>query len=478
MIVRKALAAMYSTQTGRKMPKLMLSGLLLSAVLTVAGCTSSVSDPTPVNTPTNNTGAASADPSLVSPGFTLNLQTTNLPLREGEQNQLRVNIARNQTHTTAVNLALEGVTTGDLDNLDWQFTDNRIDVGENGTDLVINLNYDSRPIREQQRTVRIVATDGITQVATSLLTLAVSPTQLPDVYLLVGQSNMVGSSQRDAKQPNPGGADEPNSRIRQLNVTGNDSIRFSNDAAYTDPDIIVVPDPQFSIALDPLHEGFDTTSNGKAGQTIGLGLSFAKRALADTSTSIILVPAGWGDTGFCRRNSNAVPGAGWLAGPTTNPALSGSLLHDRAIARTNITLNMTGGILRGILWHQGESDSEDPNCAAVYEQNLRSMVGSFRTNIIQDARGASARGANADIPFIVGTMSKGDEFANFSETKLIVDGVHRNISSFIPFSASVNNDDLIPPNYPCGQGSCIHFGARALREMGVRYYDALTQTIP
>jgi len=75
----------------------------------------------------------------------------------------------------------------------------------------------------------------------------------------------------------------------------------------------------------------------------------------------------------------------------------------------------------------------------------------------------------------VGTMSKGFPYNELNESKLIVDDVHRNISQFIPFSAVVNNDDLVPTDYPCGEGDCIHFGSRAYREMGARYYEKVVE---
>jgi len=49
------------------------------------------------------------------------------------------------------------------------------------------------------------------------------------------------------------------------------------------------------------------------------------------------------------------------------------------------------------------------------------------------------------------------------------------IANRVPFAAFVNNDDLVPPAYPCGNGSCVHFGAAAYREMGRRYAEQLQE---
>jgi len=265
-------------------------------------------------------------------------------------------------------------------------------------------------------------------------------------------------------------------------VTANDGFNFTSPADFTlAPNLFSIGEP-LTPAIDPLHEGFNTDTNDKEGQRIGFGLSFANQALLDTTTDIYLVPTAWSDTGFCSRETNRFPGSGWNATEKTNEALSGTLLHDRAIARANISLSLTEGILRGILWHQGEADSENPACASVYEENLIELAESLRTNIDVDARGAAARGPGSDVPFIVGTMSKGADLRDsqipFSPTKLIVDFAHRNVANTIPVSAFVNNDDLVPPSYPCGEGSCVHFGSEALREMGVRYYEELINLLP
>ncbi|NND89386.1 MAG: hypothetical protein HKN42_00880, partial [Granulosicoccus sp.] len=133
----------------------------------------------------------------------------------------------------------------------------------------------------------------------------------------------------------------------------------------------------------------------------------------------------------------------------------------------------------GILWHQGESDASG-TCAPFYEENLTTLIAELRSRIVEDARGSEARAPDATIPFVLGTMSRGSDirgdYSVFSSGKQIVDGVHRNIASLTPHAEVVLNDDLIPANgYPCGEGSCVHFGALALREMGQRSHEALVR---
>ena len=207
-----------------------------------------------------------------------------------------------------------------------------------------------------------------------------------------------------------------------------------------------------------------------------MGLSFAKSALPATTRNIVLVPAAWSGSGFCTDSS--IDGH-WNSSETGNPLLGNTLLFDRALVRVNATLEQTGGILRGIIWHQGEADS-NASCAPFYQQNLISMVEAFRSRINQDVRGSDARGLQANIPFILGTRSRGSDergdFSSLDDAKTIVDNVHRNIPTLVPFSGVIDSDDLIPANgFRCGEGSCIHYGAGSLREMGVRAYEALVR---
>jgi len=460
---------------------------LLFALVLAAGCNSDVADPDPLIVSQDGTENTTVIEQPVNPNpvtdageanngtYSLALSNDTANLVEGNSVSVTVEVQRSEGYDRQVTLALEGQSPDQLSQLRWNFSNTRLQSNQTNATIEITMDYSAMPIQRQTRTLRIIGTDGSIQ-SVAVLNINVEPTSLPDVYLLAGQSNMVGFSEDNAKQTFAGGLDAANDRIQQLNVTGNDGENFTSSASFRDINAIAVPSPRFTVAVDPLHDGFDTRVSGKEGTRVGLGLSFANRAIANTTASIFLVPAAWSDTGFCRRVRAEFAGElGWNARPTNDPALSGTLLHDRAIERTNLALRETGGILRGILWHQGEADSDDAACAQQYEQNMRQMVNSLRSNIVQDARGPVARGPNANVPFVVGTMSRGGVYADFSPEKTIVDGVHRNIKQVVPFSAYVNNDDLVPPAFPCGEGDCIHFGSTSYRLMGSRYYDFLLE---
>lgn len=342
------------------------------------------------------------------------------------------------------------------------------------TSVTFHMSVSMRPILPQERRFTLLASSG-DQVRTAEIILDVTPTSKPDVYLLIGQSNMVGSSKSGAKHVYEGGEDQRNDRIWQLNVTPNNKHIFSDSDDFVN-DAINAIEPRFIEAEDPLHDPRNPVVEYKGGTTVGLGLSFAKSALSDTTRRIYLVPAAWGASGFCRVTGELLA---WNAGSSGNSALGGTGLLERALTRLRMTMRDTGGVLRGILWHQGGADSNQQACADSYAQNLKKMVERLRQDAPQDARGPEARGSQAPIPFVVATQSRGadarGDYSMWSAKKSQVDAVHRNISRILPYADWVNNDDLVPPSYPCGSSSCVHFGATANREVGRRYYDALTR---
>ena len=198
-----------------------------------------------------------------------------------------------------------------------------------------------------------------------------------------------------------------------------------------------------------------------------------------TTRTIYLVPAAWSATGFCA-NGHVGPSRGTREA-TSEPALGGTLLTDRALTRLNLTLRETGGVLRGILWHQGGADSNNPHVrgalrgepaeagAPVAHRGARGRPRARRARRGRDdpvRRSARSRAAT--------TIAAGSR--SFSEEKRRVDEVHKNVANVVPHADVVVNDDLVPSAYPCGQSSCVHFGAAALREQGHRF-DAALQRI-
>ncbi len=435
------------------MSRTALTAILLVLTLSLTACNSQTKS---VSTPSNG-------------AYTLNLGTSAVSVTEGAgAASVTLSVTRDAGHTLPISLRAEAVNANDAKNLRFEFQNDQLAGNENSTAMLMVLDIGVAPLpASSQREIRITASDGTNSDIQTTISINITPTDKDDIYLLAGQSNMVGFSEDGAKRSAAGQIDAPNNRIFQLNVTGNDQEHFRTASDFTDPAQIAVADPRYPSAVDPLHEGFDTRINDKMGSKIGLGLQFAKETLPNTTADIYLVPTAWSDTGFCRRDTNLVDGLGWLPeAPPANSPFTGTLLHDRALARLNLVLEETDGIFRGILWHQGEGDSDDTSCAAAYAANLQSFIESIRSKARVDARGAEARGPQANIPLVVGTMSAA--VGEFPEAKQVVETALRMVGNNIPFSDVVLTDDLVPPAYACGDG-CVHYGALAYREMGVRY---------
>ncbi|ASJ76675.1 sialate O-acetylesterase [Granulosicoccus antarcticus] len=404
--------------------------------------------------------------------LTLYSNRNRVTLIEGDAKGVSVGITLSRgTQKRAVTLSLVS-SNRDMLGMHHTFSKETLAPSESGSVLSLTLDVTVAPLLIHERYFQIVADDGVSKTTTPL-TIDITPTPAPDVYLLIGQSNMEGYSEVDSRESYQGGRDERVERIRQLNVQPNNDNIFSSDSSFTN-ESTNVREPKLVIAEDALHEPRYIEVNGKGATFVGLGLTFAKQALRMTTAEIYLVPAAWGATGFC---ANANGNLAWNASKSSDKFLGGTLLADRALTRLNMTLRETGGVLRGILWHQGGADSNNPDCARTYADNLLKLSKRLRREARQDSRGSSARGDSAAIPFMVATQSKGDDergrFSVFSSSKQKVDAAHRSVRSYISYSGIINNDDLTPPQYPCGQVSCVHFGADALREQGRRYYSTI-----
>lgn len=171
-----------------------------------------------------------------------------------------------------------------------------------------------------------------------------SSTLAARVFLLIGQSNMVG------RPPFDGGAEHP-SIVRQWGrVAPNDGV--------------LIP------ATSPLQH-VDPQIND-----MGLDLSFSiDWVQANPARSLILVPSAKGGSSL---------GSGdWQ---------KGGLYYEDAVARANAAIAASpGAVFAGFLWHQGEADASNGN----YQVQLDQMIADFRS----DVTGA------ATVPFILGGFS-------------------------------------------------------------------------
>jgi hypothetical protein len=225
------------------------------------------------------------------------------------------------------------------------------------------------------------------------------------LFLLVGQSNMAGRGAVEAQDK------EPNPRVLMLNQAG-----------------------EWVPAVDPLH--FDKPS----AVGVGLGHSFALAiAEANPGVTIGLIPCAVGGS----------PIDAWRPGEFYQPTRSHP--WDDAIKRAKLA--MEAGTLKGILWHQGESDSSR-ELAPKYESKFHELIARFRTELHAP-----------NVPFICGQLG---QFADspWNEFKQQVDRAHRELPQKVPHTAFVSAEGLTH------KGDKTHFNSVSYREFGRRYAEA------
>jgi hypothetical protein len=217
------------------------------------------------------------------------------------------------------------------------------------------------------------------------------------LYFLIGQSNMAGRGKVDS--------------ISQLQRPGI---------------LMLDKNGKFVPAKDPLH--FDKKEAG-----VGPGLSFAENMLPDDGKiKIGLVPAAVGGTSI----TLWVPGA-YDTITKTHP-------YDDAMAR--IKEAMKHGVLKGILWHQGESNSGTFDKSPTYMSQLEGLIKRIRTEL------------NApNVPVVVGELGYyRPAFTNFNS-------MLKQVPDSIALSGVVSAEGLEH------KGDNLHFSTAAARELGKRY---------
>ncbi|KDN55443.1 sialate O-acetylesterase [Flavobacterium seoulense] len=222
-----------------------------------------------------------------------------------------------------------------------------------------------------------------------------------DLYLLVGQSNMAGRGKIDSNE-----------------------LKVQQNILMLDKNNNWVP------AQDPMH--FDKPSAG-----VGPGISFAQAMLeGKKKTTIGLIPCAWGGSPI----KVWQPGAKYF----------NNFPYDEAIARAKVA--MQKGQLKGILWHQGESDN-DAGRSKVYLQKLQELIANFRKDL------------NApNLPFIAG------EIGRFNKENFINPIVNQ-LPEEVANTAVVSSEGLTD------RGDHLHFNTASARELGKRYAEAMKKLL-
>lgn len=234
------------------------------------------------------------------------------------------------------------------------------------------------------------------------VSVSLPPKEKLHLYLLVGQSNMAGRGKVEPQDQ------MPHPRILMLDKQD-----------------------QWRPAIDPLH--FDKPPV----VGVGLGSQFAREIVADDPQVVIgLIPCAVGGS----------PIATWQ--PGGYHAQTKSHPYDDALRRAKLALQV--GQLRGILWHQGESDCQ-AELVPVYEQQLHDLIARFRQEL------------NAPrVPFILGQLGQFPE-RPWNTYHQQIDAIHQRVPERVPMTAFVRSDGLKH------NGDHVHFDAASYREFGKRY---------
>ena len=216
------------------------------------------------------------------------------------------------------------------------------------------------------------------------------------VYLLIGQSNMAGRGKMTAADK------RPYARV----------FKFDNANKW-------VP------AMAPLH--FDKPRI--AG--VGPGDSFGKyMAEANKSVRIGLVPCAVGGTPLKR----------WVKGGD---------LYANAIKR--VKLAMKHGVLKGVIWHQGESDSRSAETANTYGNRLAGMIADLRKDL-----------NHQNLPVVAGELGEFLKPRRLPHFRTVNQAI-RDLSKTVPNTASVPSKGLK------AKSDGVHFDAASLKRFGRRY---------
>ena len=229
------------------------------------------------------------------------------------------------------------------------------------------------------------------------------------LFLLVGQSNMAGRGTVDEQ------GRTPHPRVLMLDKAG----------AW-------VP------AIDPLH--FDKPAAG-----VGPGKTFATLyADANPGVTVGLIPCAVGGS----------PIDAWKAGEFYKPTNS----HPWDDAMQRAQLARKSGSIVGILWHQGESDSNE-KLAPGYGAKLHDLIARIRKEL-----------GVPDAPFIVGQMGKFAE-APWNDARVQVDRAQQELPGKVKRTAYVSAEGLKH------RGDRLHFDSASCREFGKRYFDAFQSLV-
>lgn len=230
------------------------------------------------------------------------------------------------------------------------------------------------------------------------------------IYLLVGQSNMAGRG-----------------KVNDADKTPHPRVLMFNESNEWVP------------AVDPIHFDKPKVVGTGLGKTFGTLI-----AESNPDITVGLIPCAVGGSSI----DVWVPGAHDKA-TNTHP-------WDDCMARAKVALK--DGTLKGILWHQGESDANEKKLPK-YGEKLSDLIARFRTEL------------NApDAPFICGQLGQ-FESRPWNKSRKEFDRILKDVVEKTPHAAVVSSEGLTD------KGDGTHFNAESYREFGRRYAEAYQKLV-
>lgn len=222
------------------------------------------------------------------------------------------------------------------------------------------------------------------------------------VFILAGQSNMAGR-----------GWVEPEDTLAEKRL------------------LTIDKDGQLIFAREPLHF-YEPELTG-----LDCGYSFGKTLLKDVATdvSVLLIPTAVGGSSISQ----------WLGDSVhRNVKLFSNFLKKLEIGKQY-------GTIKGILWHQGESDANEKDIP-FYKERLSELIGWFR-----------ATASNSSLPILLGELGS---FSRDKENWKLINKAINDYSDVDKYTMVISTADLEH------KGDSIHFDSKGQRLMGKRFAEA------
>jgi hypothetical protein len=225
-----------------------------------------------------------------------------------------------------------------------------------------------------------------------------------NIFLLIGQSNMAGRGALNDVEP------------------------------IFNPDIYMYRDDKWQAAKEPLHVDKPEIAG------VGLAMSFAGHIIESSLLKPIgLLPCAFGGTVLEK----------WMPGTD---------LYNNAVSTTKRALS--SGVLKGILWHQGEGDSKREHTAKTYSKRFQTMITSLRGELNA-----------AEVPVVTGELGYFlQNYEGLDYWQTVNSQLHKAKKSlkFYSCACAEGLDD---------KGDNLHFNSESLRLFGVRYADEYIKLI-